>query len=172
MRIEGQGHFFTIYFPGFVCFVFCLDKISGERLQDHWSSGLYLQIKLVDPTTKDCKTLVGTGGAGTDQGDDWSQFELSEPGGLCADETSGLVYVADTNNHRIVIVDTVAKKCSVVSYASPLVCRNGTEHLSYITRKPVLVSDQVRHKQCCSATEDGQRLEISDSGSRVVVLSL
>ena len=22
MRIEGQGHFFTIYFPGFVCFVF------------------------------------------------------------------------------------------------------------------------------------------------------
>ena len=21
MSIEGQGHFFTIYFPGFVCFV-------------------------------------------------------------------------------------------------------------------------------------------------------
>ena len=39
MSIEGQGHFFTIYFPGFVCFVLCLDKISGEGLQDHWSSG-------------------------------------------------------------------------------------------------------------------------------------
>ena len=39
MSIEGQGHFFTIYFPGFVCFVPYLDKISGERLQDHWSSG-------------------------------------------------------------------------------------------------------------------------------------
>ena len=39
MSIEGQGHFFTIYFPGFVCFVLYLDKISGERLQDHWSSG-------------------------------------------------------------------------------------------------------------------------------------
>ena len=39
MRIEGQGHFFTIYFPGFVCFVLYLAKISGERLQDHWSSG-------------------------------------------------------------------------------------------------------------------------------------
>ena len=36
MSIEGQGHFFTIYFPGFVLY---LDKISGERLQDHWSSG-------------------------------------------------------------------------------------------------------------------------------------
>ena len=35
MSIEGQGHFFTIYFPGFVCFVLYLAKISGERLQDH-----------------------------------------------------------------------------------------------------------------------------------------
>ena len=42
MCIEGQGHFFTIYFPGFVCFVLYLDKISGERLQDHWSSGYCL----------------------------------------------------------------------------------------------------------------------------------
>ena len=39
--IEGQGHFFTIYFSGFVCFVLYLAKISGERLQDHWSSGSY-----------------------------------------------------------------------------------------------------------------------------------
>ena len=40
MSIEGQGHFFTIYFSGFVCFVLYYAKISGERLQDHWSSGL------------------------------------------------------------------------------------------------------------------------------------
>ena len=40
MSIEGQGHFFTIYFPGFVCFVLYEAKISGERLQDHWSSGI------------------------------------------------------------------------------------------------------------------------------------
>ena len=40
MSIEGQGHFFTIYFPGFVCFVLDKAMISGERLQDHWSSGL------------------------------------------------------------------------------------------------------------------------------------
>ena len=32
--------FFTIYFPGFVCFVLYWDKTSGEHLQDHWSSGL------------------------------------------------------------------------------------------------------------------------------------
>ena len=43
MSIEVQGHFFTIYFPGFVCFVLYLAKISGERLQDHWSSGFYAE---------------------------------------------------------------------------------------------------------------------------------
>ena len=45
MSIEGQGHFFTIYFPGFVCFVLYLAKISGERLQDHWSSGSFFPVK-------------------------------------------------------------------------------------------------------------------------------
>ena len=45
MSIEGQGHFFTIYFPGFVCFVlyYTKVKISGERLQDQWSSGFLLR---------------------------------------------------------------------------------------------------------------------------------
>ena len=39
VSIEGQCHFFTIYFQGYVCFVLYYAKISGERLQDHWSSG-------------------------------------------------------------------------------------------------------------------------------------
>ena len=46
MSIEGQGYFFTIYFPGFVCFVLYLAKISGERLQDHWSSGINIAINI------------------------------------------------------------------------------------------------------------------------------
>ena len=46
MSIEGQGLFFTIYFPGFVCFVIYLAKISGEGLQDHWSSGSWLGLEL------------------------------------------------------------------------------------------------------------------------------
>ena len=47
MSIEGQGHFLTIYFPGFVCFVLYKAKISGERLQDHWSSG-FLSVYKID----------------------------------------------------------------------------------------------------------------------------
>ena len=38
-------------------------------------------------------------------------------------------------------------------------------------RKPVFgVSDQVPHKPGCTATEDGQRLEISDLGRRGIAL--
>ena len=50
MSIEGQGHFFTIYFPDFVCFVLYYANISGERLQDHWSSGSTLHFKLLTST--------------------------------------------------------------------------------------------------------------------------
>ena len=60
MSIEGQGHFFTIYFPGFICFVLYLDKISGEHLQDHWSSGIkqYVTNELSHPCHLDESTFI------------------------------------------------------------------------------------------------------------------
>ena len=47
VSFEGQGHFFTIYFPCFVCFVLYLAKISVERLQDHWSSGFCIGMAVI-----------------------------------------------------------------------------------------------------------------------------
>ena len=48
-----------------------------------------------------------------------------------------------------------------------------TVKMSLVVRKPVFgVSDQVRHKPACTATEDGYRLEISDLESRGIVLSM
>ena len=42
-----------------------------------------------------------------------------------------------------------------------------------VVRNPVFgVSDQVQHKQGCTATEGGERLEILDLGSRGIVLSV
>ena len=59
VSIEVPGHFFTIYVPGFVCFVLYWPKISGERLQDHWSSGywtaqniIYVEGLLIENLTK------------------------------------------------------------------------------------------------------------------------
>ena len=47
MSIEGQGHFFTIYFPGFVCFVLYKATIyQVSVLQDHWSSGFKYMYQL------------------------------------------------------------------------------------------------------------------------------
>ena len=46
-------------------------------------------------------------------------------------------------------------------------------NLSSDVRKPVFrISDQVGHKPGCTVTEDGKRLEISDSGSREIILSV
>ena len=45
--------------------------------------------------------------------------------------------------------------------------------LSCIARKPAFgVSDQVRHKQGCTITEDGSSLEISDFGSKGILYYL
>ena len=49
------------------------------------------------------------------------------------------------------------------------------EKMSCVMRKPVFHfggSDPVGHKPGCTATEDGQRPEISDLGSRESVLSM
>ena len=51
------------------------------------------------------------------------------------------------------------------------------QHTGIHTNEPqcektnILVSDLVRHRQGCTATEDGQRLEISDLESRGIILS-
>ena len=45
--------------------------------------------------------------------------------------------------------------------------------MSLVVRKPVFgVSDKVRHKLDCTATEDGYRVEISDLGSKGIILSM
>ena len=45
--------------------------------------------------------------------------------------------------------------------------------LSLVVRKPVFGnSDQVTHKPGCTTTQDGKKLEISDVGSRGIVLSV
>ena len=52
LSIEGQGHFFTINFQ---CFVLYKAKKSGERLQDHWSSG-YLSVEGISQNRHDSNT--------------------------------------------------------------------------------------------------------------------
>ena len=58
--------------------------------------------------------MLGTGAPGPVAGGDSSLVHLNEPGGLCVDGKGQLVYVADTNNHSIRVVEWNTKAVSQV----------------------------------------------------------
>lgn len=69
----------------------------------------------MNPKTKECTVLAGTGDA-SDASSSFSESAFNEPGGLCVGESGRLLYVADTNNHQIKVMDLEARTVSVVSY--------------------------------------------------------
>jgi len=62
------------------------------------------KIKRVDPKARTVATWAGTGKPGTEL----APLQLSEPAGLSI--SKGKMYIADTNNHRIVVVDMNTKE--------------------------------------------------------------
>ncbi|CAK6436090.1 unnamed protein product [Pipistrellus nathusii] len=71
------------------------------------------KIKVVDPKTKQCTTLAGTGDA-SNVSSSFTESTFNEPGGLCIGENGQLLYVADTNNHQIKVMDLETKTISVL----------------------------------------------------------
>ena len=68
---------------------------------------------MVDPAAKRCTTLAGTGKSGLLDGFfEYAQF--SEPGGLCLDPKGKTLFVADTNNHAIRVLDLEEKTVTEV----------------------------------------------------------
>ncbi len=70
------------------------------------------KIKLVDPAARSVRTLCGTGRPGTATGGDAAAF--FEPGGVSV--IGDDVYVADTNNHRIVRVNLKTQACREIAF--------------------------------------------------------
>ena len=79
------------------------------------------------------------------------------------------------------ILDHNIQIASFLSKAYSMIWKLGLDHrefkvytvykMSLVVRKPVFgISDQVRHKSDCTASEDGYRLENWDIGSRGIVL--
>lgn len=64
------------------------------------------KIKVVDPKERTSKTLLGDGEAGARL----APLRISEPAGIAFAKSAGKMFVADTNNHRIVVVDLNAKE--------------------------------------------------------------
>lgn len=63
------------------------------------------KIKAVDPMARSARTLFGTGRPGRRTGD--GELMLFEPGGLCC--VGDDLFIADTNNHRIVHVNLITR---------------------------------------------------------------
>jgi len=70
------------------------------------------QIKVVNIVSKTCSTLAGVGKATLSDGG-FNEAAFSEPGGLCL--SGEHLYVTDTNNHCVRIMDLQTKSVSVVS---------------------------------------------------------
>nr|XP_048712109.1 NHL repeat-containing protein 2 isoform X2 [Caretta caretta] len=72
------------------------------------------KVKFVDPKMKNCATLAGTGEASNVVGSSLTQSTFNEPGGLCVEENGRLLYIADTNNHQIKVLDLETKIVSML----------------------------------------------------------
>jgi len=75
-----------------------------------WSDGkLYVadtynnKIKVIDVERRTCNTLAGSGQPGNSDADQGTSATFNEPAGISA--ADGKLYVADTNNHSIRVVD-------------------------------------------------------------------
>lgn len=67
------------------------------------------KIKVLNLKDTSCKTFLGTGKAGSSDG---KNPEFFEPGGITA--ANGKLYIADTNNHSIRVVDLVFREVSTL----------------------------------------------------------
>ncbi len=77
-----------------------------------WDGRLYVadtynnKIKVIDVEKRKCRAIAGTGQAGNQDAEAGGQATFNEPAGISA--AGGKLYVADTNNHAIRVVDLAA----------------------------------------------------------------
>jgi thiol-disulfide isomerase/thioredoxin len=72
------------------------------------------KIKRIDPNKRESTTYLGTGEAGLADGDNPMFYE---PGGI--DYANGKLYIADTNNNAIRVVDMASSTVSTVQFPNP-----------------------------------------------------
>jgi len=83
------------------------------------------RIKQLDPTTNTVKTISGAGEGGGFQDGVGKAAEFNEPGGLSA--AGDRLYVADTNNGAIRVIDLKTQQVSTVQFPNPEKLQIGTQ---------------------------------------------
>jgi DNA-binding beta-propeller fold protein YncE len=94
--VDGQGESARLQHVQAVC------AVNGQVfLADTYNN----RIKILDPQTRIVRAFAGTGTAGFHDGT-LNEAQFNEPAGLAA--VQGRLYVADTNNHAIRVIDLAA----------------------------------------------------------------
>lgn len=118
------------------------------------------KIKVVDPKAKHCSTVAGTGEAGDTVGPDFNQSCFNEPGGLCVADGGRTLYVADTNNHQIKVLDLDSKAVSLFPISTD--CTDAIPTRSSAPAKaPVLPKSAAGKHMSAVAVSAGQTLTLS-----------
>jgi sugar lactone lactonase YvrE len=75
------------------------------------------RIKVYEPATGETTTLAGQGGGGGFRDGALAEAAFDEPGGLSY--ADGRLYVADTNNHAVRVIDLASGQVSTVAFPNP-----------------------------------------------------
>ncbi len=82
------------------------------------------KIKTINPETGEVRSLVGSAAGGYIDGS-FDEAMFDEPGGLSY--ANGRLYVADTNNHAIRVIDLEAQTVSTIRFPNPEALQAGRE---------------------------------------------
>ncbi|KAM3860171.1 NHL repeat-containing protein 2 [Diretmus argenteus] len=118
------------------------------------------KIKVVDPKTKQCGTLAGTGEAGDSLGPGFMESQFNEPGGLCVGQGGRLLYVADTNNHQVKVLDLDTKTVSLFPISIDCTDSVPTKS-SNLAKIPTLPKSAPRKEMPPLAVSSGQTITVS-----------
>ncbi|KAM6964281.1 NHL repeat-containing protein 2 [Tautogolabrus adspersus] len=118
------------------------------------------KIKVVDPKTKQCSTFAGTGEAGGTLGPEFDKSCFNEPGGICVGDSGKLLYVADTNNHQIKVLDLASKTVSL--FPVSMDCTDSVpSHPPGPAKAPTLPKSAPRKQMPAAVVSAGQTLVMS-----------
>ncbi|XP_062298998.1 NHL repeat-containing protein 2 [Scomber scombrus] len=118
------------------------------------------KIKVLDPKTKQCITVAGTGEAADTLGPEFNKSCFNEPGGICVGAGGKLLYVADTNNHQVKVLDLDSKTVSLFPIST--VCTDSAPTKpSGPAKAPTLPKSAAKKEMPPVAVSVGQTLAMS-----------
>lgn len=104
---DGRGSHARLQHPLGIIALGDTDKVVVADTYNH-------RIKLLDPASRSIKQWIGSGHAGNQDGPSHTA-SFNEPSGFALSPNGQKLYVADTNNHQIRVIDLISKGVSTLN---------------------------------------------------------